>query len=131
LPPALPGQQIPKIHNAPPAFSEDLQTEPDYSYNRILLYEEKNKHSVLFIQVERPGRLIVGEDESYTLKIEDDEIMFPRYRSGCNARLETLLQLLKGNSEVISSRKLKKRCPTFPMARTNELMSAGNFFRLT
>lgn len=111
------GTADPRIHNAASRFLRRLANRTGlFIQQDFVIPREKNKHSVLFIQVERPGRLIVGEDESYTLKIEDDEIIVSAVTDlGAMHGLETLLQLLKGNSEGYFFPEVEiKDAPRFP-----------------
>jgi len=111
------GTADPRIHNAASRFLRRLANRTGlFIQQDFVIPREKNKHSVLFIQVERPGRLIVGEDESYTLKIEDDEIIVSAVTDlGAMHGLETLLQLLKGDSEGYFFPEVEiKDAPRFP-----------------
>ena len=72
---------------------------------------EKNKNATgnFVIEVERPGKLVVGEDESYELEVKQDRIFLHATTDlGAMHGLETVLQLLTFNdaNAVIATGKI-------------------------
>ncbi len=96
---AVKGEAAPRLYRAATRALRRLSDRTGLFFPQdFITLESKNDAAAMQILCQRPGRVVLGEDESYALKVTPDKIvLFCKTDLGGLRGLETLLQLLQAD----------------------------------